>query len=186
MTDAVSAYLAELENALQNAPADLRAEILAGVREELDGLPADEVRARLADFGDPAFIAAEALNEAPIAAPVPPHTAALVAVLVMIFGSFLLPVAAGIIGLAWASWSKAWSVREKLVAWSVPVVVVLVSVLATVIQGAEVPHNEVGELINPLMPSLLPTHLGILALWIVFPVEGIVLSARASRRGWRR
>ena len=59
----VRSYLAELENALVGVSAEVRAEIVAGVREELNGLDATSAAARIEILGDPEFIAAEARAE---------------------------------------------------------------------------------------------------------------------------
>lgn len=184
MTDRITTYLAELESALYDAPAGLRAEIVAGVREELEGLTSDEAIERMRELGDPAFIAAEALAADPVPEPPSHRTASLVAALVLIFGSIVLPIVGGLIGLAWVSWSKAWSRREKLVAWVIPAVIVVVGIAGSFVASGMLPHRETGELINPLVPSILPSHLGVLALFAVFPIEGVVLLVRASRRGW--
>ena len=57
-------YLDELESALAAAPAALRADILADIADELNGLDEDASRARIAALGDPRAIAADAAAEA--------------------------------------------------------------------------------------------------------------------------
>jgi uncharacterized membrane protein len=66
---AVTSYIDRLESALAPAPADLRSEIVSGVREELDGLEPDAAATRIGELGDPALIAAEAMAGLPASHP---------------------------------------------------------------------------------------------------------------------
>jgi uncharacterized membrane protein len=70
MTDSTpaitTAYLAELDTELDHLPADLRRDIVAGIREELLGLDASAAAGRIQGLGDPSFIAAEARAAAPV------------------------------------------------------------------------------------------------------------------------
>ena len=112
---AVTSYLKRLESALAQAPADLRTEIVAGVREELDGLESDAAAERIRELGDPATIAAEALEgvpaEAVAAKPSSVYLGFTLALLVV--GGYLLPVVGWLLGLALVIASPVWSRREK-------------------------------------------------------------------------
>ena len=163
MTETARLYLAALETALEGAPTRIRAEIIAGIREELDGLSEQKADARIVQLGDPTAIAAALMKETPTDSPL--RTPGMIAVLVMIAGSVLLPVVGGVIGLAWVSWSKAWSRTEKLVAWAAPVfIAITVGALSLAVNSA---------------------HLGVLILVAVLFADGLVLLVRAHRRRWQ-
>jgi uncharacterized membrane protein len=182
-------YLARLAAALSDVQPDVRAEIIAGVREELDGLDAEAATARIAELGDPTFIAAEA-TAATLAAeqshptePSPSRTLPIIAVLLLIVGTFVVPVIAPIVGLVLVSFSAVWSRREKLATWLIPLATAVILVVAFAITSAvqaEVPTVPT----NPLVP-LASWHLAILLPYLVLPIEGIALLVRANGRGWR-
>ena len=172
-----TAYLAQLDDELGQLPEDLRRDILAGVGEELQGLDSAAAAARIRQLGDPAFIAAEARTEMPNGAPgvaveasAPGRPFSIVAVVVLIAGSLLVPVIGALVGLVLVSQAEAWTRREKTTAWLVPVGVALL-VLATV---ALMASADVGG-----------AHLLVMAGYLIFPLEGIVLAVRARSRGWR-
>ena len=180
----VTAYLTRLDSALVGVEPSVRAEIVSGIREELAGLDPADAAARIADLGDPALIAAEARagTTAPVAEPAPGRTLSIVAVLVLIVGSFAVPVLGALVGLIWVSLSAAWSRREKLVMWLVPVVSVVVVLAVVAIVEATDP-----DAASPTLPVGFAgvSHLALLVPFVVPPIEGLVLLVRAQRRGWR-
>lgn len=181
--DVTADYLARLDTELDRLPSDLHREILAGIGEELRGLDAAAASARIEQLGDPAFIAAGARDEMPadIAAatpdtpavtpdaPAPGRTFSIVAVIVLVAGSLLVPVVGALAGLVFVGQARAWSRREKTTAWLVPVGVAVLAVAT------------VGLLTTA---GLGGAHLVYLVGYFVFPVVGIALAVRAARRGW--
>jgi len=171
-----TAYLAQLDTELDQLPADLHRDIVTGIREELQGLDAEAAADRIRQLGDPAFIAAgaraETVGEAPLTspdAPPPGRTFSIVAVVVLIVGSFLVPVVGAIAGLLFVSQARAWSRREKAASWLATVGVVLLALAASTVMASA---------------GLGGTHLVVLVAYLVFPVVGVVLAVRAQRRGW--
>ena len=130
----VTSYLNRLESALAQAPAELRTEIVSGVREELDGLEREEAAARIEELGDPALIAAEAIDglPAPAAArPSPVYLGFTVALLVV--GGYLLPFVGWLAGLALIIGSSVWSRRVKKIAVSLSASAAVVALAALLI-----------------------------------------------------
>jgi len=175
--EVTTAYLARLDTELDQLPADLHRDIVAGIAEELDGLDAATAAARIRQLGDPAVIAAEAraetVGEAPSAATEAPprgRTISIVAVVVLIAGSLLVPVVGALAGLVFVSQASAWSRREKAAAWLATVGVALLALAAAMLTASA---------------DLGGSHLVVLVGYLVFPVVGIVLAVRAHRRGWR-
>lgn len=191
-------YLAQLETNLSGVRPDVRAEIVAGIREELDGLDTDAAAARIKDLGDPAFIAAEAkaataddvlpstAPAAPQPEPVPSRALPITAVLLLIVGTFVVPIIGPIIGLVLVSFSVAWSRREKIIAWLTPLAASAVFGGANAIVNA-MQTSTVSEGVNPLVPfsGLGGWHVMILLPYLVLPLIGIVLFVRANRRNWQ-
>ena len=172
-----TAYLAQLDTELAQLPTELHHDILAGIREELEGLDTVAAAARIHQLGDPAFIAAEARSEVPadaggVVTEAAPEggTFSILAAVVLIAGSLLVPVLGALAGLLFVSQARAWTVREKTAAWLVPVGVALLAVAGVALLTAE---------------GLGGAHLVYLVGYLVFPVVGIVLAVRAGRRGWR-
>ncbi|MGQ7311832.1 HAAS signaling domain-containing protein [Microbacterium arabinogalactanolyticum] len=183
MMTATSDYLARLDVALRDVPHGVAAEIRAGIAEELQSLDADAAEARIAQLGDPAVIAREALDPdgytpppapaAPrpevIASPAPlpvSHSRgfAIAAALTLSFGGYLVPVVGWFVGVALVLLSSMWRTWEKLVAILVPVVLfgglMLFSFAAFTTTGAVEVHEASGtgtppEVENPLVPNLL-------------------------------
>jgi hypothetical protein len=172
-----TAYLARLDAELDRLPEDLHRDIHAGIAEELEGLDAGAAATRIEQLGDPAFIAAEASTEvptdgpgAPVEAVAPGRTFSIVAVVVLVAGSLLVPVLGALLGLVFVTQAQAWTRREKATAWLASVGVALLA-LATVALMARA--------------DLGGSHLVVLVGYLVFPIVGIVLSMRARHRGWR-
>jgi hypothetical protein len=118
-TTAVTGYLDRLRSALAPAPADLRDEIVAGVREELTGLDDAAASARIAQLGDPALIAAEALEGLPAPKGKRPLTYLLFTVGLLVIGGYVIPVIGWLIGLVLVIGSNVWTKHEKTVAVAV-------------------------------------------------------------------
>ena len=130
--DEVRRYLSDLDTALQGVPEHTAGDLRAAVEEELASLDADAARDRIAQLGDPAFIAAEARGETRV------HTAGrkagresrayvIVAALAIAVGGYIVPVVGALVGYAMVWLSRAWKRWEKVVATSVPVAVGLVT-----------------------------------------------------------
>ncbi|AMB60132.1 HAAS signaling domain-containing protein [Microterricola viridarii] len=213
LADAVSAYLASLDAALSGVDAATRAEIVAGVREELVGLPAEATAERIREIGDPAFVAAEARGAlpdalpaervgepaasapAPTAAKAEPAWFAVIAGLLVMIGGVVVPVVGALAGYVMVWLSGAWTRRQKVIATAVPVayVAVLFAVLALVAdiaQPAPATTGTSGEFHAPLNP-LLPAGYdvlwsGILLLGVVQLAVGVWLLAAARRTRMRR
>jgi len=124
MNEESTRYLQRLDAALTDAPADLREEIVTGVREGLAGLDHDETAARIAELGDPAAIAAEAMAAegtgtaagpaAPVVAPARSSTVYVGAtVALLVCGGYIVPVVGWLAALLLVAGSSAWTVREK-------------------------------------------------------------------------
>ncbi len=178
----VRSYLSELETALGSVPSDVRHDILAGVREELDGLDATAAAARIEALGDPEFIAAEARAEA--SAPddsnqraertkvgsAEPRWYPVLASLLVAFGGILIPVIGWVVGMGMVWMSKTWKLRDKWIATLTPFVAVGVSVLLFALTSISSDSNGLGG--GPLMPGLSPP------LWssmvLMFPVVAVV------------
>lgn len=177
-------YLAELDRELAGVPDDVRQGIVAGITEELEGLDAAAATSRIATLGDPAFIAAEARAGAgPIstgarsAAVVlaPPRASeqrwyVVLTALLLYVGGLVVPLAGWVAGIMMLWASKLWTRNEKLVATTVPPVVVVVLFGIFSIGGSGVAwwHALVlGAIAGPVLASF---------------VIGIIL----SRRGWFR
>jgi 4-amino-4-deoxy-L-arabinose transferase-like glycosyltransferase len=189
-------YFTRLDSALVGVDPGVRAEIVSGIREELAGLDDQSAAARIAEMDDPALIAAEARAATPSAAmplaappiePAPGRALSLTGVLVLILGSFFVPVIGPLVGLVWVTMSSAWTRREKVVAWLLPVAVGLV-VAATVGIVSLLTPEATGDVTEPALQATIGGgwHLALLVPYFVLPIEGIVLLVRASRRGWRR
>jgi len=164
MTDsAAMTYLLALSDALAGESAQVRGDIVAGVREELEGLDAEQTAAKIAELGSPAFIAASAREEqAPvrvepivqppeIGAPLPtaePRWVSLVAAVLVMLGGVVLPVVGWVAGIVVMWTSKAWMRRQKLVVTLLPSVVTLLVVAITAI----VASSGSGDASNPLLP----------------------------------
>lgn len=176
-------YLAELDAALADVPQGVRAEIVAGVREELVGLDASTAAARIDELGDPAFIAAEARAEVGVG-PIPASTEAgwypVVAAIVVAIGGALIPVIGWIVGIGMVWASRTWFRWEKWVATLVaPATGIL---LAGVIWAFWSPQASGGASVNPIVPVFHDAILStILFVGVINVAVGIWLLWRAKR-----
>lgn len=152
---AVTTYLTRLESALAPAPADLRAEIVSGVREELDGLDADEAAARIAELGDPALIAAEAIGGLPAPAPAKPSPVYLGFTLaLLVVGGYLLPFVGWLAGLALIIGSPVWTRRVTRIAVSISAGAAVAALVALLVLRGE-SYGEVGFVLFLLVPFVV-------------------------------
>jgi hypothetical protein len=193
----VSGYLRQLDAAMADLPAEVRADIVGGVREELAGLDAARAAERIEVLGDPAFIAAEArgaLADEPVAAAsvlptTSPQWYPVVAALVLMIGSIVVPIVGTVVGLVLMWTSRTWTRADKFIATLAPPVLALVFGLAlnavTVMTASPIPSSGPGEnaIINPLIPSL-PTvfHGAFIALFVLWVIDGAWLLIRLRRR----
>jgi len=136
MTDsAAMTYLLALSDALAGESSQVRGDIIAGVREELEGLDAEQTAAKIAELGTPAFIAASAreeqqplrvepIVEAPVVgAPLPtaePRWVSLLAAVLVMVGGLVVPFVGWIVGIVIVWISKAWTRRQKLLVTILP------------------------------------------------------------------
>ncbi|MEX1078760.1 MAG: hypothetical protein WED09_06590 [Homoserinimonas sp.] len=178
----VRSYLAELDNALASVPAEVRDEIVAGTREELDGLDSVAAAARIESLGDPEFIAAEARAEAgrgPSIAGVAeasaePRWYPVLGALLVAFGGVFIPVIGWIAGLALMWTSKTWRLRDKWIATLTPFVAVglVVLVLALTTMASPSIGPSVRDFGNPVIPGVFS------AVWssavLIIPVNAVV------------
>jgi hypothetical protein len=129
---AVDEYIGRVDASARGLPPDRRAELLDQLREHLDavarmpGASEASVCAAIDRLGDPADIVASELDHrdgpAPGAgsSPAVPSSSwgplEVIAVLLLIGGSFVLPVVGPLAGLVCAWLSPAWTRREKWIA----------------------------------------------------------------------
>jgi hypothetical protein len=182
----VRSYFTQLETALVELPTDVREEILAGIREELDGLDASAAAARIEALGDPEFIAAEARSEAagpaagsPLVELVEardpePRWLPVLAALLVAFGGIVIPFVGWIVGIAMVWMSKTWRIRDKWIATLTPFIGVAAFILLFALTSAASQLNvpSTSEFGNPLIPGMFS------AVWssafLVIPVNAVV------------
>lgn len=200
----VRSYLVQLERALAGLPADVREEIVAGIREELEGLDGAAAAARIEALGDPEFIAAEARAEAavspsggmPDAGPAEPRWYPVLAALLVAFGGIVIPVVGWIVGLALVWLSRTWTRGEKWVATLTPFVAVIAATFIVTltslwgigsdesapIDGSVFQAPDSSDFANPLLPTAFDlVWSGALLFGGVNVVVGIWLLWRAKR-----
>lgn len=196
----VTSYLNELDAALTGVADDVRSEIVAGVREELQGMDAAAAALRIEELGDPQFIAAEARAGGPATAPAPVAAAAVapaeptwypvLASLLIMFGGLIVPAIGYIAGFVMMWTSRSWRLMEKWVATLTPVAAVLAIALVVTItrmQPTEDTRVGAGDFQAPQIEHFMPTSFDI--LWSAVPlvigvqvVVGAWLLWRAKRR----
>ena len=130
-------YLDELESALTAALDTLRADILADIADELNGLDEDASRARIAALGDPRAIAADAAAEAQTpGSPVPaPASKAYptAAAIVLTAGWYVVPIVGWIAGLVMIAVGKLWAPQVRVASAVVSVAAALVALAALLV-----------------------------------------------------
>jgi uncharacterized membrane protein len=162
-------YLDRLANALRDVREPLRGEIWTGIAEELDGLPDSDARSRIAELGDPSFIAREARNAVDVGvigdtvstgyttatAQRPPISEsrglAIFGAITLGIGGFVVPLFGWVVGVALVWTSSLWRTREKAIATVGPfVVLVLAALVSHSING----WAAVSDSDNPLVPTI--------------------------------
>ncbi len=142
MVDPTAAYLDRLTQAVRGLPTDVAEGVVSGVREELSGLSGTAATERMAELGDPEFIAASAREELPTAPPSresPRYS--VVTVLLLAFGGLVVPFAGWVAGvvLLWAS--RVWTRRDKLIGTLTAPAIAILGVVVCVVVGAGIPFN---------------------------------------------
>lgn len=193
-------YLARLDAALSEVPHGIASEIRDGIAEELSGLDADAAVRRIAQLGDPADIAREAMDASahssaapPVAAPPvgppaprPPLTRsrgyAIAAAIALGVGGFVVPFAGWFAGVAMVLTCGLWRTAEKLIAVLLPfATIALIAVLSALASWLGGPPDQV-DVANPLMAGLNGWHSIVLLSFILFPVCGLWLLWRLRGR----
>jgi len=203
-------YLARLDAALRDVPHGIAAEIRAGITEELSTLDPDAAEARIAQLGDPAVIAREAMDAGGYAPPVAPPAApaavppasvpatrtrgfAIAAALTLSFGGFVLPFVGWIVGAVLVAMSSMWRSWEKVVAIVVPLVLGGFSVLSSLTMWTTTGEASGGSMSGDGVPPevsspLLPTWYDVIwsGFWVlgllVIPLSGLWLLWRMRGR----
>lgn len=196
-------YLARLDAAMRDLPHGVAADIRDGIAEELQGLDAAGVAARITHLGDPRDIAREAQREIPRQGPevvVKSHDErpqtrrgpatttrgfAITAALTLSFGGIVVPVLGWIVGVGLVTSSSLWKRWEKLVAIAVPLVVTGLSLLISSLFAGLAATSEVGAVHNPLVPGLGQWHSLILLGLLLVPASGLWLLWRLRGRDAR-
>jgi len=185
----VTDYLLELSEALADVPRDLRVEIIAGIREELDGLSAVDAETRIRELGDPAFIAAAAKEEVP---PPPPESRAVptVAAILVMIGGLIIPVAGWVVGIVLMWMSRVFTLRSKIIVTLLPTLVTLltVTIIGAVVVASRAAEDDtfhgpsLDSFANPLIPAFYDYfHSSILTLPVVAFATGVWLLVRARK-----
>lgn len=184
-------YFTQLDAALAGIPPATRHDIIAGLREELDGLDDVTAASRILELGDPEFIAAEAraaIEPGDLPAPATANRREqnwqiVLIPLVVMFGGVIVPVIGTIVGLILLWTSSAWTRVEKWVATLAPFALLVVTMLAfslPVFQSGGT--SSTGEQVNPLVPVPFAGW----TLIVVFPVAYVILGAWLMCRATRR
>ena len=176
MTDT---YLRDLERAVRDLPKPLADDIVSGVREELRGLDAAAAAERIAELGDPEFIAASARAEVPPRRDATWYT--VLTIVLLAIGGFIVPVVGWLVGLVMLWYSRTWTLRDKLVGTFLLPAIALASV--TIATLTAIPADPAEERVNPLIPSVFDlSHSAILLSLLVVPIiTTVYLIVRARR-----
>ncbi|SDH50701.1 HAAS signaling domain-containing protein [Agrococcus jejuensis] len=199
-TDPVADYLARLDDALRDVPFGTAREIRAGIAEELGSLHPAAARARIAELGDPASIAAEAADGSVSTLPATaaptgygrgPGYVAVTALLIGL-GGFLLPVLGWIAGIV-ALWTgRVWTTFERWIATLAPVVasVLVVGIWWAVQSAASAQPTPPGDGFHAPESSPSPVVPGSIGawwtVWLGTSVGGVVIGIWLAVIGMRR
>jgi len=205
MNTVATDYLDRLDAALRDVPHGVAAEIRAGIAEELASLDPDAAAARIAQLGDPADIAREALDAAGQPPAVPPMVAApprtpltrtrgfaVAAAIVLGAGGFVVPIIGWFAGVVMVLMSAMWRTWEKLVAVLLPFATVVLLVAVTALAAVLAPqvHDASGEsaaaVVNPLVPAWYDVIFSLSGVsligFMLVPVSGLWLLWRMRGR----
>lgn len=190
-------YLERLDAALRDVPHGIASEIRNGIAEELTGLAPDAAARRIAQLGDPAEIAREAMDAgtpsrvAPITAAGPTtrpsltHSRgyAIAAAIVRGVGGFVVPFAGWFAGVGMVLTCGLWRTYEKLIAMLLPFATfALIAGVSTLTNWLSAPPAS-GEELNPLVPFVFTAwHSSILVAFVMFPACGLWLLRRLRGR----
>lgn len=134
MTTTTATYLADLRTAVLDLPTAVGDEIVAGITEELAGLSETDATERIAELGDPQFIAAAAraeVGETPVDSTRNDATwYTIVTAFALLLGGLVVPFAGWIVGAGFLWFSKTWTLRDKLIGTLVTPFGLLFSLLA--------------------------------------------------------
>jgi hypothetical protein len=199
------AYLARLDQAARELPAQGRAELVAQVREHIasarthaaDQGGSDEIAVRntLDDLGPPEQIVAAASGDpAGAAGPRPGGRSAgqqvydLVTVLLLLLGGVVVPVLGWLVGVALLWASRRWSLRDKVLGTlvvplglAVPVWLALSADIQSCVGGEAVDGRTVREVCEPLPRPAWVTVMSLVVLTVAPLVMAGVLLRRAGR-----
>ena len=190
MPENTTDYLLRLSDALADVPREVRTEIVAGVREELEGLDEEQAAARIRELGDPEFIAAGAREEIPAAAAQPGEARwlSITASILVMVGGAAVPFVGWIAGIALMWNSSVWSKREKWIVMFAPAVAgIFVGLMIAAAFTIRASVIDSGYEANPLLPAAYDVAhtFTIVPLYIALPVAfftGIWMLVTASRR----
>jgi hypothetical protein len=211
MMTATSDYLARLDVALRDVPHGIAAEIRAGIAEELSSLDPDAAEERIAQLGDPAMIAREAMDAGGYVAPVqlvpavpsapapaaPPASVpvsrsrgfAIAAALTLSFGVYIVPFVGWFAGVALVLMSSMWRTWEKAVAILAPVVLLgvlaLFSLAAFATGGAVEVHEASGTGAPPEVVNPLSVNLFAGPHLLIILAVAVVIPASGLWLLWR-
>jgi len=182
-------YLRELDAALADVPREVRTEIVAGIREELEGLSETDARARMSELGDPLFIAAAAREDIP---PRESRVLPTVAAIVVMVGGVVIPFVGWVIGIILMWMSRAFSTRIKVLVTLLPALATAVVTFGIVglvkfnesreVDAGGFQGPSIDEFVNPLVPSYMDyLQAGIVAAPVVAFATGIFLLVKARR-----
>lgn len=156
---AADTYLARLSTELRDVREPLRGDIWSSIAEELDGLAEPDARGRIAELGDPAFIAREAV-EAGDGRPDPDTGQpsyvtvveriplsespkfAVVAAVTLGIGGFVIPFLGWAVGVVLVWTSTLWTRGEKAIATIGPFVITVLAAFITHWIGAAGSNSE--------------------------------------------
>ncbi|MBS1905507.1 MAG: hypothetical protein JST33_02840 [Actinobacteria bacterium] len=192
-------YLDRLDAAIAELPWRVANDLRSGIAEELDGLDAAALHARIGQLGDPAQIAAAAKEEtgsappAPVVvvapAPVPVGKSpmvdtkwfAIMGALLLGFGGIVAPMVGWIVGVAFVTSSRFWRRWEKSVAILLPFATAVLAWLASTAASTfwVVEPDSEGAGRNPFVPTaawnlsmIVIVMTVVCALWLLWRLRG--------------
>lgn len=181
-TTIVNTYLREVREAVAELPADVARDILDGISEELAGLEPDAAAERIAELGDPVFIAESARSEIPVVAAKPGDKGwyTIVTGVLFLLGGSLLFGLGWIAGLVMLWYSKTWTLRDKIVGTLIgPVIGAVVAGVVAISSSMAVAATSD---VNPLVPAHLDILFGVAILAPIATAVYLFVRAHRERR----